>query len=143
MTKHADVRSVSRDTETFTSSRGNTLVEVEATSNSAMLPGIDPPRHVHYRKLINQGFTVRTVQRLEPSMREVARGIVATIADKRDFDSVTEISAEMSGCPPRTAWTCSGGAAPSEAWASMIPTTRPRRRRWARPRPRCSPNAAN
>ncbi|BBX62159.1 linalool 8-monooxygenase [Mycobacterium saskatchewanense] len=96
LTKHADVRSVSRDTETFTSSRGNTLVEVEAAPNSAMLPGIDPPRHVHYRKLINQGFTVRNVQRLESSMRAVARGIVDSIMDKGEFDAVTEISAEMS-----------------------------------------------
>src|SRR6185312_13288267 len=76
LTKHADVRLVSRDTDTFTSSKGNTLVEVEAGPTSAMLPGIDPPRHVHFRKLINQGFTVRNVQRLEPRMREVARDIV-------------------------------------------------------------------
>ncbi|BBZ43450.1 cytochrome P450 [Mycobacterium parmense] len=96
LTKHADVRLVSRDTDTFTSSKGNTLVEVEAGPNSAMLPGIDPPRHVHYRKLINQGFTVRNVQRLETRMRQVARDIVADIIAKGDFDAVTDISAEMS-----------------------------------------------
>ena len=89
LTKHADVRLVSRDTDTFTSSKGNTLVEVEAGPNSAMLPGIDPPRHVHYRKLINQGFTVRNVQRLEPRMRKVARDIVADITAKGEFDAVT------------------------------------------------------
>jgi cytochrome P450 len=96
LTKHADVRLVSRDTDTFTSSKGNTLVEVEAGPNSALLPGIDPPRHVHYRKLINQGFTVRNVQRLEPRMRKVARDIVADITAKGEFDAVTDISAEMS-----------------------------------------------
>jgi cytochrome P450 len=96
LTKYADVRLVSRDTDTFTSSKGNTLVEVEAGPTSAMLPGIDPPRHVHYRKLINQGFTVRNVQRLEPRMRHVARDIVANITAKREFDAVTDISAEMS-----------------------------------------------
>ncbi|PJE24257.1 MAG: cytochrome [Mycobacterium sp.] len=96
LTKHADVRLVSRDTETFTSSRGNTLVEVEAGPTSAMLPGIDPPRHVHYRKLINQGFTARNVLRLEPHMRQVARNIVADITEKGEFDAVPDISAEMS-----------------------------------------------
>ncbi|SPM42052.1 Cytochrome P450 [Mycobacterium numidiamassiliense] len=96
LTKHADVRLVSRDTDTFTSSKGNTLVEVEAPPNSAMLPGIDPPRHVHYRKLINQGFTPRNVQRLEPLMRQVARDIVVDIAEKGEFDAVTDISAEIS-----------------------------------------------
>ena len=96
LTRHADVRLVSRDTDTFTSSKGNTLVEVEAAPTSAMLPGIDPPRHVHYRKLINQGFTVRNVQRLESRMRTVARDIVANIVDKGEFDAVPDISAEMS-----------------------------------------------
>ncbi|QLL05643.1 cytochrome P450 [Mycobacterium vicinigordonae] len=96
LTKHADVRTVSRDTDTFTSSRGNTLVEVEAGPTSAMLPGIDPPRHVHYRKLINQGFTARNVLRLEPHMRQVARNIVADILEKGEFDAVPDISAEMS-----------------------------------------------
>ncbi|MDP7701285.1 cytochrome P450 [Mycobacterium sp. TY815] len=96
LTRHADVRLVSRDTDTFSSSRGNTLVEVEAGPTSAMLPGIDPPRHVHYRKLINQGFTARNVLRLEPHMRQVARNIVADITEKGEFDAVPDISAEMS-----------------------------------------------
>ncbi|OBG70491.1 MULTISPECIES: cytochrome P450 [unclassified Mycobacterium] len=96
LTKHADVRMLSRDTDTFASSQGNTLVQVEAGPNSAMLPGIDPPRHVHFRKLINQGFTARNVQRLEPRMRKVARDIVADITAKGEFDAVTDISAEMS-----------------------------------------------
>jgi cytochrome P450 len=96
VTKHADVRTISRDTETFTSRRGNTLVEVEMSPTSAMLPGIDPPRHVHVRKLINQGFTARNVKRLEPHMRKVARDIVADITEKGEFDAVPDISAEMS-----------------------------------------------
>jgi cytochrome P450 len=96
LTRHADVRRVSRDTETFSSMKGNTLIEVEMNADSAMLPGIDPPRHVHYRKLINQGFTARNVQRLEPHMRKVARDIVADVIEKGEFDAVPDISAEMS-----------------------------------------------
>ena len=96
LTRHADVRMVSRDTETFSSTRGNTLVEVEMNETSAMLPGIDPPRHVRMRKLINQGFTVRNVTRLEPHMRKVARDIVADVLEKQVFDAVPDISAEMS-----------------------------------------------
>ncbi|MBJ7337462.1 cytochrome P450 [Mycolicibacterium sp.] len=96
LTRHADVRMVSRDTETFSSMQGNTLVEVEMSPTSAMLPGIDPPRHVLYRKLINQGFTVRNVTRLEPHMRKVARDIVDDVIAKGEFDAVPDISAEMS-----------------------------------------------
>ncbi|TPG31683.1 cytochrome P450 [Mycolicibacterium hodleri] len=96
LTRHADVRMVSRDTETFSSMQGNTLVEVEMSPTSAMLPGIDPPRHVLYRKLINQGFTARNVTRLEPQMRKVARDIVDDVIAKGEFDAVPDISAEMS-----------------------------------------------
>ena len=96
VTRHADVRRISRDTETFSSSSGNTLVEVDMGHNSAMLPGIDPPRHVRMRKLINQGFTARNVLRLEPHMRKVARDIVTDITEKGEFDAVPDISAEMS-----------------------------------------------
>ncbi|MEB4208037.1 cytochrome P450 [Mycobacterium sp. 94-17] len=96
LTKHADVVRVSRDTETFSSATGNTLVEVEAGPSSAMLPGIDPPRHVRCRKLINQGFTARNVARLESGMRRVARRIVGDITEKGEFDAVTDIAAEMS-----------------------------------------------
>ena len=96
LTRHADVRRVSRDTETFSSATGNTLIEVEMSSTSAMLPGIDPPRHVVVRKLINQGFTARNVKRLEPHMRKVARDIVADVIAKGEFDAVPDISAEMS-----------------------------------------------
>lgn len=96
LTRHADVRTVSRDTETFSSMQGNTLVRVEMAPTSAMLPGIDPPRHVHMRKLINQGFTVRNVKRLEPHMRTVARDIVADVIEKGEFDAVPDIAAEMS-----------------------------------------------
>ena len=47
LTKHADVRMVSRDTETFTSSKSNTLVEVEAGPTSAMLPLCTPLVHTN------------------------------------------------------------------------------------------------
>jgi cytochrome P450 len=96
ITKHADVRAVSRDTETFSSSTGNTLVRTDLDPKSAMLPAIDPPRHVHYRKLINQGFTARNVLRLEHHIRQVAGDIVADITEKGDFDAVPDISAELS-----------------------------------------------
>ncbi|MGB8404238.1 MAG: cytochrome P450 [Mycobacterium sp.] len=96
LTKHADVRTVSRDTETFSSTTGNTLVKTEMNPDSAMLPAIDPPRHVHYRKLINQGFTARNVLRLEEHIRQVARDIVSDITEKGEFDAVPDISAEMS-----------------------------------------------
>lgn len=96
VTRHADVVRLSRDDATFSSASGNTLIQIAAGPDSAMLPGLDPPRHTHYRKLINQGFTARNVLRLEGSMREVARTIVDDVVAKGSFDAVPDISAELS-----------------------------------------------
>jgi cytochrome P450 len=96
LTRHADVTAASRDDATFSSSTGNTFVEVPAGEQSAMLPSLDPPRHTRVRQLINQAFTKRNVARLEDRIRATARSIVKRVLDLGDFDAVPEISAELS-----------------------------------------------
>jgi len=96
VTRHEDVLRVSRDDTTFSSAQGNTLIQAEAGPTSAMLPGLDPPRHTHFRKLISQGFTPRNVLRLEGRIREIARAIVDDVTAKGSFDAVPDISAELS-----------------------------------------------
>ncbi len=95
-TGYEDVRAVSRDDSLFASRFGNTLVAVEVVETSAMLPGIDPPQHTHFRKLINRAFTPRNVLRLEESIRRTARSIVDEIVDKDEFDAVADVSAAIS-----------------------------------------------
>lgn len=95
-TRYDDVKTVSRDDDTFGSRFGNTLVAVEMVEDSAMLPGIDPPRHTHFRKLVNKGFTPRNVLRLEHSIRQTARAIVDDVIEKGEFDAVPDISAAIS-----------------------------------------------
>jgi cytochrome P450 len=95
-TGYDDVRTVSRDDKTFASRFGNTLVAVEMVETSAMLPGIDPPRHTHFRKLINRAFTPRNVLRLEDSIRQTARAIVDQVVEKGEFDAVPDVSAAIS-----------------------------------------------
>lgn len=96
LTRHADVVAVSRDDANYSCAEGNTLLRVVAPPDSAMLPGLDPPRHTLYRKLINQGFTARTVLRLEDGIRRIARGIVDDVVAKGEFDAVPDVSAELS-----------------------------------------------
>jgi cytochrome P450 len=96
LTRHEDVIRASRDDATYSSSTGNTFIEVPAGANSAMLPSLDPPRHTAVRRLVNQAFTARNVGRLEDRLRETARGIVDRVLDLGTFDAVPEISAEMS-----------------------------------------------
>ena len=96
LTRHADVITVSRDDATFSSSTGNTFIEVPAGANSAMLPSLDPPRHTQVRRLVNQAFTKRNVARLEDRLRATARSIVDRVVDLGEFDAVPEIAADMS-----------------------------------------------
>lgn len=96
VTRHEDVVRISRDDETFSCADGNTLIRARSGPSSAMLPGLDPPRHTHFRKLINQGFTPRNVMRLEARMRAISRSIVDDVVAKGAFDAVPDISAELS-----------------------------------------------
>jgi cytochrome P450 len=95
-TGHDTVHAVSRDDATFASRFGNTLVEVEMVETSALLPGIDPPRHTHFRKLINRAFSPRNVALLEDNIRRTARAIVDEVVDKGEFDAVPDVSAAIS-----------------------------------------------
>jgi cytochrome P450 len=96
LTRHADVTAASRDDERFSSSTGNTFVEVPVAADSAMLPSLDPPRHTQVRRLINQAFTARNVGRLEDRIRQIASGIVDTVIDRGTVDAVPAIAAEIS-----------------------------------------------
>jgi cytochrome P450 len=96
LTRHRDVTTASRDDARFSSRTGNTLIEVPAAADSAMLPSLDPPRHTQVRGLINQAFTARNIGKLHERIRAVAARIVDDIIAKGDVDVVPDISAEFS-----------------------------------------------
>jgi len=69
--RHADVIAVSRDPETFCSSRGTLLSDLERP----ILPRqsilyIDPPEHGKYRKLVQPAFSRGRLRTLEGWIRE-------------------------------------------------------------------------
>ncbi len=80
LTRYDDIVRVSRDSETFSSQRRGIMMFdtfVEGTPDDArMMIDLDPPLHTRYRRLVNRGFTPRTVARLDPLMRAV---VTATI----------------------------------------------------------------
>ena len=67
VTQYADALEVSRDVETFTSSLGIRLEEMDAEQIEARrtLMEYDPPEHTRLRRLVNRGFTRRTVETFE------------------------------------------------------------------------------
>lgn len=97
VTSHSQVGEISRDNERFSSAQGNTFFNLVVPESSALLANLDPPRHSHFRGLINRGFTPRAVMRLEERIREIAAGIVESmIAEEGSIDVIESLSAEIS-----------------------------------------------
>lgn len=83
---HAEIAAISRDTATFSSEQGGVflradqVVPLEVATN--MLLYMDPPRHTHYRLILQKVFTPHAVAKLEDGIRaRVTRAIDAFIED--------------------------------------------------------------
>ncbi|OWY61668.1 hypothetical protein B7486_62570, partial [cyanobacterium TDX16] len=104
ITKHADIKTCSRDAGTFSSAaeRGGVIgiEEREGDEATAAMAGnllifMDPPRHTRYRKLVNRGFTPRMIGMLEPRIRELTNAMLDTALTKDPCDFVVDIAAEL------------------------------------------------
>ncbi|HEY8154218.1 MAG TPA: cytochrome P450 [Myxococcota bacterium] len=59
---------------------------------SRSLIAADPPVHGPMRSLVNRGFTPRRIAALEPRIREIARGALAAVEEKGEFDLVEDLA---------------------------------------------------
>ena len=60
-----------------------------------MMLNMDPPRHTKLRKLVNTGFTMARINKLEPAVRQVTTKILDEAAPRGECDFVTEMAAEL------------------------------------------------
>jgi len=100
LTKHADVQMASRDPETFVCREGFTLVDidpddVQGAIMNQILPGMDRPRHTHYRRIVSRGFSPRTLRLIEDHLALKARAIVDSVIERGTCDFVTDVAAEL------------------------------------------------
>jgi cholest-4-en-3-one 26-monooxygenase len=99
ITKHADLRHISRNPQMFSSWKGGTNLwdrpEEELGGLRSMMLNMDPPQHVKYRRLVQPGFTPKMVALLEPRIREAARAVLDAVVDKNECDFVTELASEL------------------------------------------------
>jgi cytochrome P450 len=78
LSRYHDIREAARDTELFTSSQGVTLPPVG--NPMPFLPiELDPPEHPKYRRAMQTWFSVREIEKLEPTVRAVVSGLIDTI----------------------------------------------------------------
>ncbi|MET9229068.1 cytochrome P450 [Lentzea sp. NPDC003310] len=102
VTKHRDVKEVSRNSELF-SSRENTAIirfkEDMPRDNIEMqrllLLNMDPPTHTKQRGIVSRGFTPRAVNSLREALAARAEQIVAEALEKGSGDFVSDVACEL------------------------------------------------
>jgi cholest-4-en-3-one 26-monooxygenase len=103
VTKHKDVKEVSRRSEVFSSqektalpryAEGSSLDQINA-SRGVVLLNMDAPHHTHLRKIISRAFTPRAIERLRADLAERARDIATKAAAEGTGDFVEQVSCEL------------------------------------------------
>ncbi|MFC9789003.1 cytochrome P450 [Rhodococcus sp. NPDC127528] len=102
VTRHADVRAVSRDSALFSSWRNGALVRLRDDIDDEtfemqrlIMLNKDAPEHTTLRKLVARGFTPRAIENLRAALTERAERIVAAAATHGRGDFVTQVAAEL------------------------------------------------
>jgi cytochrome P450 len=99
ITKHADLKAISKDPATFSSEAKGTLLRDPEEASLLMMRQImlnmDPPRHRQYRAVVNNAFTPRMVHDLEPAVDRLVESIIDDVAEKGECDFVEEIAAVL------------------------------------------------
>jgi cholest-4-en-3-one 26-monooxygenase len=100
LTKHGDVQMANRDVDAFTVTGGFTLIDADSDPlrggmMGEMLPGMGPDRHTRYRRIVNRGFTPRTLRLLEDHLAYKAKLIVDGVAGRDDFEFVENVASQL------------------------------------------------
>jgi cholest-4-en-3-one 26-monooxygenase len=96
VTRHEDVRAISRDPATFSSASGIHLRRTATHHFRPNMINMDDPAHQRIRKLVAGGFTPRVVRAFERHYADLATGVVdRALAAGGVFDGVKDVAAEL------------------------------------------------
>lgn len=101
LTTYDDVRHASRHPEIFSSSPTSTSlsdVPAEISEFFGSMITLDDPRHLRLRGIVNRAFTPKVVARIEDSVRERARRLVAQMLERHpdgEADFVAEVAGQL------------------------------------------------
>jgi methyl-branched lipid omega-hydroxylase len=96
--RHADIETVSRQPEVFSSAAGATNIfdlPVEFLEYFGSMINMDDPRHLRLRRIVARAFSPRMVARIEADIALVTRGVVADLAAHGHGDFVAEVAARV------------------------------------------------
>ena len=97
VTRHADIVTVNRDWETYSSYKGAVFLWTpdDLEMSRLMMLNMDPPEHAKLRKLVNRGFTPRRIRELQEVLARRATTIVDDVIDQGRCDMVEAVAAEL------------------------------------------------
>lgn len=116
VTKYDDIQFVSKNPKLFRSARGITLPSEEMIRNRIRSQGrevqeapdelrqfeggtsmitMDPPEHIHSRRVVAPGFTPHKLEELTPRIRHRAREILSRIEGQSEVEFISSVAAEL------------------------------------------------
>src|SRR3954447_4185377 len=102
LTRHADVKEVSRQDKIFSSYENGAIIRFNENMERenidmqrVIMLNMDAPQHTRMRSIISRGFTPRAVNNLKDALTERARKIVTEAAGKAEGEFVRDIACEL------------------------------------------------
>lgn len=98
VTRHADVRHVSRNPELFSSAIGHTNLwdlEADALEARRSLIDSDAPDHTRLRRLVAAAFTPKKIREWERAIREITRELLDDFVERGGGDWVELVAAPL------------------------------------------------
>jgi len=92
--RHADVVTVSRDPETYSSAQGYMIEDIplEVLESAGSFLGMDHPRHTQLRRLVSVAFSPRRVRALEERIQARATMLVDDLLEQGEGDFVATLA---------------------------------------------------
>jgi cytochrome P450 len=112
ITRHEDVRAVTRDFKTFSSERRGILhvddIGIPLDLQRLQMISMDPPRHDRLKALVTKAFTPDRVAEHEGHIGQIVSRVLDSVADRERFDLVADVArpiparviGSMLGTPP-------------------------------------------
>ena len=95
LTRYDDVMGAFKEWKTWASARRGNLVNDIPARIGKTLGTTDPPQHAFARGLVDQAFTPKTVEKLEPTVTALARELTTAAMEKGEIDFVEDLSAPL------------------------------------------------
>ncbi len=99
VTKAADISAISKKPDLFSSERKGVFVRegmpMPLDVLNQVILGMDPPRHVKYRAIVQMAFTPRIVAKQEEQIRGRISHLIDEVCERGECDLVSALSVEL------------------------------------------------